>query len=117
MNVDATPLVSCLMVSRGDAFPARFAIDCYRTQTYPNRELVIVCDRPNSELSSLVSALGDPSIKYTETPRMVLGDLRNASVAAASGAVLCQWDDDDLFHPHRLSCQVKALFNSGAATQ
>ena len=36
------PLISCLMVSRGDVFPAQLAIHCYRKQTYPNRELVIV---------------------------------------------------------------------------
>jgi glycosyltransferase involved in cell wall biosynthesis len=102
------------MVSRGEAFPARFAIDCYRAQTYPNRELIIVCDRPDSELSRLVSSLGDRTIKYVETPRMVLGELRNASVAAASGSLLCQWDDDDLYHPRRIAYQVEALASTEA---
>ncbi len=113
--MEAAPLVSCLMVSRGDLAPARFAVECYRSQTYPNRELVIVCDRAESPLSSFVEELADESIKFCLTPRMVLGDLRNASVAAASGALLCQWDDDDLCHRRRLEYQVARLLESGAA--
>ena len=46
----APPLISCLMLTRGRLVPTRFAIDCYRRQTWPNRELVIVCDDPDSEL-------------------------------------------------------------------
>jgi glycosyltransferase involved in cell wall biosynthesis len=113
--MERAPLVSCLMVTRGDLAPARFAIECYRSQTYTNRELIIVCDRPESPLSSFLEELADPSIKFCPAARMVLGDLRNASVGAASGALLCQWDDDDLFHPRRLEYQVATLLQSGAA--
>ena len=50
------PLISCLMVSRGTLFPAQHAIQCFRLQTYPNRELVIVCDAPDSELQAHCAA-------------------------------------------------------------
>lgn len=103
------PLISCLMVTRGDPFPARLAIECFRRQSYPNRELLILCDRPGSAIGALVAGLGDPAIRYIETGGATLGELRNTSVAHARGSLLCQWDDDDLYHPQRLALQAAAL--------
>jgi hypothetical protein len=59
----APPLISCLMLTRGRLVPTRFAIDCYRRQTWPNRELVIVCDDPDSDLPAYVATLGEPTIR------------------------------------------------------
>lgn len=103
------PLISCLMVTRGGAMPAALAIDCYRRQTWRDRELIIVCDTPDSAIKALVVASGDPSIRYIEAPSLSLGELRNVSVAHAQGALLCQWDDDDLYHDERLEFMVAAL--------
>jgi glycosyltransferase involved in cell wall biosynthesis len=97
------------MVSRGRLFPARFAIDCYRRQTWPHRELVIVSAAPDSELPVFLATLGDPTIRYVTAAPGPLGTLRNMSVEAARGAVLCQWDDDDLSHPQRLEFQYTQL--------
>lgn len=107
------PLISCLMVTRGRGFAVRFAIEAYQRQTYPNRELVVVCDHPESGLAERIAALGDPSIRYVEAGPAPLGSLRNASVAASRGDLLCQWDDDDLHHPRRLEWQAAALANAG----
>jgi glycosyltransferase involved in cell wall biosynthesis len=109
------PKISCLMVSKGELFPARFAIQCFRRQTYANRELVVLCDRPGNPVAALIARLGDPSIRYVETAPAPLGELRNRSVEAAAGDLVAQWDDDDLFHPHRLEFQQRALAASGAA--
>jgi glycosyltransferase involved in cell wall biosynthesis len=109
------PLISCLMVSRGNIFPARLAIACYSRQTYPNRELVIVSAQPNSPLSEFVTNFGDPSIRYIESPAVPLGELRNRSVAEARGSLLCTWDDDDLYHPRRLELQALDLAADAAA--
>jgi glycosyltransferase involved in cell wall biosynthesis len=103
------------MVSRGNRFPAELAIECFRSQTYPNRELVIVSASKNGEVEALVASLGDPNIRFVEADPMPLGDLRNISVAAARGALLCIWDDDDLYHPRRLEVQVTELLNAGAS--
>ena len=106
------PLVSCLMVTRGARFPAVHAIDCFRRQTYAARELLIVCDRPDSPLAALVADINDPMIRLVETPPATLGELRNASIAHARGDMLCQWDDDDLYHPERIVMMVHALLAS-----
>jgi glycosyltransferase involved in cell wall biosynthesis len=103
------PLVSCLMVSRGRRFPALFAIDCYRRQTYANRELVIVTGGQNTEVGALVRELDDPTIRYIEAEPRSLGELRNTSVAHARGLLVCHWDDDDFSHADRIALQVAAL--------
>ena len=76
----APPLISCLMLTRGRIVPTRFAIDCYRRQTWPNRELVIVCDDPDSPLPDFIATLGDPTIRYVLTARDVIGALRNVTI-------------------------------------
>lgn len=110
------PLVSCLMVSRGKLLPARHAIDCFRRQTYPLRELVILDDNPVSELTEFLAALNDPLIRYIQISEAqnLLGTLRNYVLAEARGELVCQWDDDDLYDARRLAWQIEALQTSGA---
>jgi hypothetical protein len=43
-----------------------------------------------------------------------LGLLRNLATRSARGPLVCQWDDDDLNHPARLSTQLKCLLDNGA---
>lgn len=106
--------VSCLMVSRGHRFPAEHAIACYQKQTYPDRELVIVSATPDSEVAALVAAIDDPTIRFIQTAPASLGELRNISVAHATGDLLCQWDDDDLSAPDRIALMAAALGGSEA---
>lgn len=108
------PLVSCLMVSRGNRFPASFAIQCYREQSYVNRELVIVTAQRDSEVGALVREIGDDTIRYMEVEPKTLGELRNSSVAHARGEFVCNWDDDDLSHKHRVALQMAGLRATGA---
>ena len=42
------------------------------------------------------------------------GGLRNVSMSQASGPLVCQWDDDDLNHPQRLTAQIDAMRRVGA---
>jgi len=110
----ARPLISCLMVSRGRLIPARFAIDSFRRQTWPNRELVIVSAAPDSALADFLATLGDPAIRYVTAAPGPLGTLRNMTVEEARGTLLCQWDDDDLSHPQRLEFQYRQLVGGHA---
>jgi glycosyltransferase involved in cell wall biosynthesis len=114
------PLISCLTVS----LPAveRFAllqrsITSYQRQQYPNRELVLVLNGGDAvshrRIQHHVATLGDPSIRVIEVPETrPLGALRNKSVHCANGSIICQWDDDDLYHPLRLQYQYQALSSS-----
>ena len=109
------PLISCLMVTRGALFPARFAIAGFLAQTHLARELVIVSDTPSPELVAHIAALGDPRIRMIRAAPAPLGSLRNIAVSAAQGEIVAQWDDDDLYAPNRLSVQLAALRQSGDA--
>jgi glycosyltransferase involved in cell wall biosynthesis len=86
----------------------------YRRQSYPHRELVIVLDQGEpacvDAIERHVTELGDPSIRVIQpTGKRTLGALRNQSIQFSTGAILCQWDDDDLYHPGRLTLQFQAL--------
>ena len=61
--VTAPPLISCLMVTRGELFPARFAIQCFQAQDYAPREPVIVTDALSAELRAHIAGLADPDIR------------------------------------------------------
>lgn len=110
---EPSPKISCLMVTRGELFPSVFAIQCFRRQTHAHRELVIVCDRPESKLPALLRRINDPKIRYVAAAPATLGALRNLSVESATGDYLCQWDDDDLYHPNRLEVQLATLLKAG----
>ncbi|HEY3798157.1 MAG TPA: glycosyltransferase family A protein [Caulobacteraceae bacterium] len=115
------PLVSCLMVTL--ASPARMpliqrSIADYAAQTWPRRELVVVCDPTAGEareLNAYVAGLGRDDIRLFPTKGpLALGALRNLSRANAQGDIHCQWDDDDRFHPTRIERQLAALGDADA---
>lgn len=113
------PLVSCLMVTGRRPALAALAIDCFRRQTHPARELIVIDD---SGTDALADAVGnDPDgtgglIRWVKLPpgNQPLGALRNRALAEARGDFLCQWDDDDLSAPDRLERQLGALLATGA---
>lgn len=125
---EGLPLISCLMVTRGRAGPLEFAIDGFVRQTYPNRELVIVCDSPALPQDDPLDLAIDRAVRAANRPdiRLVrvepggqpggrtLGELRNIAVDHAAGRYVCQWDDDDLHDPCRLEMQQRVLAVAGA---
>ena len=92
---------------------AERAIRCFGRQTFPERELVIVHDGGSdfeTDLQQFAYRYSDVDIRIVSVdPGLALGELRNLSVEAASYPVICQWDDDDLYHPERLAIQYSML--------
>jgi len=116
------PLISCLMVAL--PVPDRLAglkrsVDDYLRQTWPKRELVIVLNGGDpavaAAVGSHIAGLGCADIRVVEPAgERPLGALRNIAKSEGRGVILCQWDDDDLYHPERLERQASALIASGA---
>ena len=104
------PLVSALMITRCRPKLAALAIECFRAQTWPRRELVIIDHGARDDLARHVERLEDRRIRHIRIgpSRTPLGTLRNRSLAEARGAWICQWDDDDLSHPSRIAMQMTA---------
>ena len=108
--------VSCLMVtqeSRSELVAG--AVESFCRQTHEPRELVIVhCGSPRytERLRALVVGQDATLVSVPETA--TLGAARNLSIKHAAGDVLCQWDDDDIYHPDRSRDQLAAMQSSGA---
>jgi glycosyltransferase involved in cell wall biosynthesis len=115
--VENIELVSCLIVTLGSARRMTFlrkAIDAYITQSYPCRELIIVVDPQGEEAGGILEdevkrrQRDDIRIVRPHGPQ-TLGSLRNISILEARGTIMCQWDDDDLYHPKRIERQLGFL--------
>lgn len=115
----STPKISCLTVTDNRLVMLKEAMDCYCLQTYPNREMVIVTaggERYCRAIQTHLNELHRDDIRLVRVsePRATLGRLRNISLQAAEGDVVCQWDDDDFYHPDRLALQWKEMSESHA---
>ena len=110
LKTTSPPLVSCITVTTGDR--RRFlpqAVRCFQRQTYPNLELVILCDGED-DLCDLIPP-GDERVRYSYLgrERHAIGTKRNLACEQAKGDLIAHFDDDDWSHPERLSFQVGAL--------
>jgi glycosyltransferase involved in cell wall biosynthesis len=110
------PLVSCVMVSRGNPEILRHSVNCFLRQTYENRELVIVVKSISPELQSYLDSIRTaprPVHIHAVPASLELGDVRNMAIARAEGTLVCSWDDDDLHHPRYLDHMVGFMEASG----
>ena len=105
------PLVSCLMVTEDRPALAARAIECFLAQSYPNKELIVIDSSESDRLQQGIDAICYPPIKLHRMPgcRQPLGELRNIAVRQSAGKFVCQWDDDDLCDPDRLTVQMGAI--------
>ena len=91
------------------------AVASVQAQTYPNWELVVIDDGSTDGTVERLRAMGDSRIGVLREPHVGhLGRLRNTGAAAGSGELIAFLDSDDLWLPHKLETQVKALEQSGA---
>ena len=113
-------MISCLCITRGDR-PGLLseAVSDFVRQTFPDRELVILHDGDeavHAEVGAIVAAHAGASIRIERTqPGPRLGELRNVAIARARGEWICQWDDDDRYHPERLRLQWEHAQSEQAA--
>jgi glycosyltransferase involved in cell wall biosynthesis len=106
------PLVSCIMPTMDRRPFVPRAIEYFRRQDYPAKELIILDDGRDS-VADLVP-VGDPAIIYQRLDhRVVLGAKRNLACQIAQGTIIAHWDDDDWQAQHRLSTQVSRLVEGG----
>lgn len=90
------------------------SVQCYINQTYPNKELVVLSQaKDNTEIRSWIESLGRDDIIFAEAPtNITLGEMRNTSIELSHGDIICQWDDDDLFHSDRIAYQYHLMMAS-----
>jgi glycosyltransferase involved in cell wall biosynthesis len=107
MSAADGPLVSCIMPTFNRRSFIPLALACFRAQTYPRKELVVVDDG-----SDAVADLfhGSPEVRYLRAEgRLTIGAKRNLACLKAQGEIIAHWDDDDWYAPQRLEMQVAPL--------
>lgn len=108
------PLISCLCVTQTGRLPrlAR-AVRDFQLQSYPNKQLVVVCEghgRYHNRVSRMLrKACVDAATVFLPKRAETLGGLRNRSIELASGEYIMQWDDDDQNHYERIERQYRCL--------
>ena len=108
-------MISCCTITQ----PGRLAllalcIGDFARQTHADRELLIVHDGDagfDIDVQALAQAAHSPApIRIHRTQAgQTLGALRNLATDEAHGDWICQWDDDDRYHPQRLALQFASL--------
>lgn len=107
----STPLVSVILTTRDRPRFLRIALACYRHQTYPERELIVVDDGdafPADEAA--IDAIGGRLVRVP--PGTPLGSKLNAGVRIARGYLCQKMDDDDWYAPRFLETMVAARLAS-----
>ncbi|HYI13238.1 MAG TPA: glycosyltransferase [Thermoanaerobaculia bacterium] len=108
----AIPLVSCIMPTFDRRPFLPLALECFRQQTYPRRELIVVDDGTDS-VEDLVR--GEPDVRYIRLKRrLTIGAKRNLACREARGEIIAHWDDDDWYGPTRLAVQVEPILSGDA---
>jgi glycosyltransferase involved in cell wall biosynthesis len=92
------------------------AIDCFCSQTYPDKELIVIYEDDDEKTKTFIRDFSGPvNIRFNEisaNPKTTLGALRNTGIHLSRGKYVCQWDDDDWYHPDRIQYQWQTLENN-----
>lgn len=101
------PLVSCILPTRNRAACIRLAISSYLSQTYQNKELIVVDNGDDGTEGLIPCMLG---IRYHHVDgKRTTGEMRNLCNEMASGDIICHFDSDDWSASDRVSDQVERL--------
>ena len=117
-------MISCITITQaGRERLVADAIADFAQQTWADRQLLIVHDGDAALHERLGALIADAGIHYEhcapirvhrEAVGQSLGALRNVATAHALGDWICQWDDDDRYHPMRLQLQWQAALDEQA---
>jgi hypothetical protein len=103
-------LVSAIMPTRARRVLSYTAVECWKAQTWEDRELVILDDADDP---SFPVPPGDPGIRYYRGPREFIGVKLEKLSALAQGEVIIRFDSDDWSDPNRIQEQVDHLALTG----
>lgn len=112
------PLVSVVLPTVGRPAALRRAARSVLAQTHEPLELVVVDGGETDRAAAVVDALDCSGIArtvVTEGPGRGAAAARNVGVEAANGAYVAFLDDDDEWHPSKVSRQVALFATAGPA--
>ncbi len=110
------PLVSAIMLA-GKCLVEDVvaAIKCFKAQTYPYKELIIINNAKNQFEASELNIHASNDVFIIDTPMdLSAGMARNYGISSANGQILAQFDPDYWYGPQRLEMQIAALAQNDA---
>jgi glycosyltransferase involved in cell wall biosynthesis len=105
------PLISALaIVTEQDHHLIPFLVSCFRAQTYPYKELLIVNNCNNQLEAANLITIAEPNIFVIDTPvRFTAGMASNYGLSAVNGTLIAHFGIDCYHSPQRLLSQALAL--------
>ena len=86
-------------------------INCFKTQSWPNKELLILDD--TYEETNLFTLPDDEEITFIKTQlTSSIGRKRNELIARSTGDFIAHFDDDDFYSPNYLTTMANTLISS-----
>lgn len=115
------PLVTAILPTRGRQEFAAAALACWRAQTWPSKELIILDDADDPSFPDGFQFQpawgGSPAGLYYSRlhseKRKTIGYKRNLACQLALGEFIIHFDSDDYSAPERMADQVMRLLQSG----
>lgn len=116
----SSPLISCICITNNRPELLQKAIDYFKSQNYLNRELIISFPRNDTSTKEVITHEQNAMTKILGIERednISLGEARNQAIKKSNGEYVCTWDDDDWYHPSRISYQYNSIQNKGEGYQ
>jgi glycosyltransferase involved in cell wall biosynthesis len=110
--MDRTPLVSVIIPTYNRAEMVCRAIDSALSQTYTNKEIIVVDDGSTDQTPDRLAAYGH-RIRTIAQGNAGPSSARNRGIAAAAGEIVAFLDSDDYWLPSKLARQVELLQRAG----
>lgn len=107
------PMISAIMVTQNSMGLVEQSVRCFQSQTYPNKELVILHQAGSPHKDRLLGFGRDTSIRLIECPAMPknkLDLLRNQALGKVSGRYIVQWNEDAWHHPEHMTRMLAVLY-------
>ncbi len=109
-------LVSCLCITYRRVPLLRRAVACFLSQTWPQRELVVLHEDGDAATREYLAANPHPMIRpmmVPSSPHIPLGTKRQMAMESSAARYIATWDDDDWSAPGRLAAQIEVIRASG----
>lgn len=114
------PLISCICITNNRPELLQKAINCFKSQNYLNKELVVSFPNTDTSTKKLLNRSQNNDVRIFPIEREEeesLGNARNQAIKKCHGDYVCIWDDDDWYHPSRISYQYNSIQNKGEGYQ
>ncbi len=103
--------ISCLLFVQNSFELVIKSVQCFINQTFPHKELFVFARENWFKVKKHIDELGRDDIFVPRIdPRLNKGEVKNLGCELATGNIICNWEDDDLYNNKRLTTQFHFLY-------